>query len=548
MSTREIQLKKLIEQAAIARKADGVRIVSKDTGEESTWLIDFRALLLRPEFLDAAAEVFWERYEKRYPFQIGGLETVGIALVAAVVMKGVQRGTPVNGFYIRKSRKHYGLQKHIEGVLTDDPIILIDDVVNSGASFVKQITTLKEEGKAVTEAFAFVGYREEPQDLGDGVSLVTIFTPADFGLTFTKKREDLPRYDVFSIRWLARGEKPNYFYRVEKSAPAVDDASVYFGTDDGFMYALAQETGEQRWRFKIHGSGSKGKTIFSSPALYENLLFFGAYDGNFYALDTRTGNARWIYRDADWIGSSPAVAADRGLVYVGLEFGLFKKHGGIVALEAATGEKRWEYIEMPSLTHGTPAYSAKYNAVAIGSNNGVLYLFRATDGLLLWQYQSDGEIKSAPAFDEKRGRVIFGSFDEHIHIVDVASGERVHTVQTESQIYSTPLVVGDSAYVSGLDKLIYCVDLDTLDVRWKFQTVSRVFASPALCEGLLYVGSNDGRLYEIDPATGKNLAFFQATERITNKIAYNPITKRFFLPTYANELYCLEKKPKSTPA
>ena len=30
------------------------------------------------------------------------------------------------------------------------------------------------------------------------------------------------------------------------------------------------------------------------------------------------------------------------------------------------------------------------------------------------------------------------------------------------------------------------------------------------------------------------------TERVTNKIAY-PSTKRFFVPTFANEVYCLER-------
>lgn len=534
-------LRSLISQYAVARKSEGARIVSSTTGEESSWLFDFRALLLTPVGLDLAAEAFWDRFRDRYPFQVGGLETAGISLVAAIMMKGVALGAPVNGFYIRKSRKPDGLQKIVEGTLTADPIVLVDDLLNSGGSFRKQIEVLKAEGKEVFDVFAFVKFRPEEPDLGPGVRVTTLFTPTDFGLAYTRSPTPPPRHDVFTVKWAARGKKPNYFYRVPKSAPVLDEHSVYFGTDEGLMHALNQETGTGRWKFRIFGSGSKGKTIFSSPALHGGSLFFGAYDGNFYALDTADGHVRWTYADADWIGSSPCVADDLGLVYVGLEYGLWRKHGGIVALDAASGEKQWEFIEMPGLTHGSPAYSRRHGAVAIGCNDGALYLFRASDGALLWKFQSGGEIKAAPAFDEERGLVCFGSFDGIIYALDVRSGAVVFTQKTEAAIYSTPCIWQGRLFTSSLDKRIYCTDLDSGKPVWDFKTAGRVFASPAIAEGRLYVGSNDGRLYELDPLTGRNMSYLQATERITNKVAVNPRTKRFYLTTYANDIYCLER-------
>jgi hypothetical protein len=50
-------------------------------------------------------------------------------------------------------------------------------------------------------------------------------------------------------------------------------------------------------------------------------------------------------------------------------------------------------------------------------------------------------------------------------------------------------------------------------------------------------------MYEVDIKSGKCKSIYQTAERITNKISYNPETKRYFLPTYANEIYCLEKIP-----
>ena len=111
-----------------------------------------------------------------------------------------------------------------------------------------------------------------------------------------------------------------------------------------------------------------------------------------------------------------------------------------------------------------------------------------------------------------------------------------------ASIYSSPLVVGDTVYIASLDKQVYAIDLDTGRDRWLYETGGRIFSSPAHFEASLWVGSNDGRLHELDPETGKLRSFFQATERIVNAPAYNPRTRRFFVPTFANEIYCLERK------
>jgi len=132
--------------------------------------------------------------------------------------------------------------------------------------------------------------------------------------------------------------------------------------------------------------------------------------------------------------------------------------------------------------------------------------------------------------------------DGSLYAVHAEDGSLKFSHGTHESIFSTPLVCGDLVYIGSLDKFIYAVDLDTGLPRWHFQTDGRVFASPVIAEHALWVGSNDGRLYELDAETGALRSFFQATERIVNAIAYNEKTKLFFVPTVANELYCLRKK------
>ena len=521
-------------------------LVAQDGGE-FRWFLNIKGVILKPNVLNAISELFWEHLKDTGPFQVGGLETTAIALVGGVVMKAQEHGRSLNAFYSRKSRKVDGIQRQIEGALTDDPVILLDDGLNSGKSIIRQVEVLKAAGKKVVEVCVIVAFRDASYYeyfTENNIRIWSIFTLADLPKTGGLLASELSRTPAptvpFEVQWKFSSEDPRFELVLPKSSPVVDTERVYFGSDNGTMWALNQSDGSVAWSHKtLFGSGKK--RIFSSPALFDDALFFGAYDGNFYALDTKTGKKKWINFDADWIGSSPCVAEDLGVVFVGLEFGLWNKQGGIAAFDARTGERKW-HATVESYVHSSPAYSKKFNMVAVGSQNGDIFAFNAQTGTLLWQFKRPTDVRGGLVFDEDRGLLIFGSWDHTIYMVDAQTGTYVRSLETYQPIYSSPFLFGGRLYMGLLDKRIVCIDIDTAQVNWQYQTESRVFATPTIIDGKLYCGSNDGRLYELDPLTGKEISFFQTTERIVNKIAYNGSTKRIFLPTYANELYCLTRK------
>jgi len=537
-------LKRAIATQVLKRREDGAHIIGREgEGATAPWLFDFRALMLQPYWLNRYAEIFWERYASRYPFQVGSVETAGIALVAAIVMKGVERGTPVNGFFIRKSRKRQGLMKMIEGTLTDEPIIFVDDLINYGQTLGKQLEILSTIGKKVVEVFVLLAFRDRSAyTFTDAyhAALTSLFTLEDFGIPLERSDvRELPR-DSFEVLWRFEAPEPSHHIVLQKSAPVLDDRRVFFGSDSGVFRALDQETGDVLWEFSV-GRHPEGKGILSSPALYKGTVYFGAYDGNVYALDAETGGVRWMYADADWVGSSPSLAPELGLLFIGLEFGLLRKRGGIIALSLKTGERVWE-DRTPDLTHGSPLFIAEEGLVVIGSNDGIVYAYEAKTGKLRWRYQSGGDVKTPLAYDAKRRLVCFGSMDTKLYALSTRDGSPVFARQTGAGIYSSPLVHDDTVYIASLDKRLYAIDLDTWQDRWVFETSSRIFSSPVFLENSVWIGSNDGRLYELDAKRGTLRDFFQATERIVNKIAYSPRTRRFFVPTCANELYCIKRK------
>ena len=544
MTEQYLKLKKIISEEVFVTK--GKENILSPGGDEIKWLFDFRRALLKPDVLDAISDVFLERFSGKFPLQIGGIEVAAIPLITGLVMGLNERDRKINGFFIRKSRKKDGLMRMIEGMVTAEKIILVDDIINTGKSFIRQVEVLEGIGKKVDTVFAVLRFRDSEYYKyfhDKGIRVESLFTLDDFADSLKVKnlvdKKEGPVPMPFKAEWCFKSENPNYFYVVPKSGPAIDETRLYFGSDSGNFWAINQTDGSVAWKYKV-GFHAKGKYIFSSPAIYKDFVYFGSYDGNFYALDKETGKKSWIFMEADWIGSSPCVAPDLGLIFVGLEFGLFRKQGGIAVLDAETGKKKWEYF-MPGLVHSSPAYSAKRNVVVCGSNNFSVYGFNAKTGKLLWEFKTDGEVKASFVFDEERGVVCFGSFDKHLYILRANTGELVHKVETGEAIYSTPVAYKNFVYIASLDKILYCINLDTGAVIWKFATSGRVFASPKIIEKRIYIGSNDGRLYELDPETGKNTAFFQATERITNAIACNPSTKKIFLPTFANEIYCLHR-------
>src|SRR3989304_2259125 len=531
------KLKNIFQKHSVVKSTDG-QIISV-AGGKSSWLFDSRNALMRPEALQLAANIFWETFEKEYPFQICGQETAALPLIGAIVLKSAEAGKPVNGVFIRKSRKPDGLQKIIEGELNDEKIILIDDLINSGKTMLHQIEILKTAGKKIDTIFTLVRYR--PLDSYEflkenGIKMVSLFTLEDFGLSMSK-RESKIRSD-FQILWYFQSPNPNYFYRVPKSAPVIDGQKLYFGSDSGYFWAIDKKDGSPVWKYKV-GWHAKGKSIFSSPALWNNFVYFGSYDGNVYALDKNTGKVNWIFMETDWVGSSPAVAPDLGLMFICLEFGLWRKRGGIAALDLKTGEKKWDFT-MPELTHSSPVYDEKNKVVAIGSNDCKVYLFNARDGKLLWEFQAGGEIKASLCIDDKRKLLIFGAFDGYIYMLNLSSGELFYTFKTLAAIYSTPVIYENNVIVSSLDKKIYSINLDTKGLNWDYQCGGRAMTTPLIVEQSIWVGATDGVIYEIEASSGKLLSIFRTTERITNKPVYDLKSKTLFVPTYANEIYAVK--------
>jgi len=91
------------------------------------------------------------------------------------------------------------------------------------------------------------------------------------------------------------------------TSPSIgDDGTLYFGSDDGKLYALYSD-GHLKWKI------AAGKAIRTSPAVTGNgEVIFGSVDHNLYAVDS-LGNLKWRFTAGGQV-FSPTVATD-GTIY-----------------------------------------------------------------------------------------------------------------------------------------------------------------------------------------------------------------------------------------
>ena len=120
-------------------------------------------------------------------------------------------------------------------------------------------------------------------------------------------RSTLAQMMALSIAVDEKGKKLKWSYPVGapvRSSPALGGNVVYFGSDDGFVYAWTRAT--------ANSSGNTRRTArwSSSPALAYGSLFVGSDDGYVYKLEDgkKGGQAQVEIQDRGPVRSSPALA------------------------------------------------------------------------------------------------------------------------------------------------------------------------------------------------------------------------------------------------
>lgn len=253
------------------------------------------------------------------------------------------------------------------------------------------------------------------------------------------------------------------------------------------MYALSAARGTVFWKFRTLGK------IMSSAALSqdEETVYFGSNDGKLYAVGVANGGAIWTLQTEGAIVASPSVGID-GTVYVGSQ----DKH--VYALDSKTGSVLWK----------TDLHCPIWGAVAVDNEKGLLFtgctsdksntskshytphIFALKDstGEIAWKFDSAGSVYGSPALMPGGQTVFFASLDHNIYALDRETGKLYWSCDTGSEVESSPVVsrLDGTLYVGLIKDQLIAVN--TVDgplagkIKWIVNTGGEVVSSPVITE------------------------------------------------------------------
>ena len=135
----------LYDKALVRRESEPI---TDPRGQAIGWLLDTRMAMLDGELFKEVGRIVAERLRARGIRQVAGYGFGSYALICSALSAPIS--PPFNGGFIRESRKSHGRQRLVEGPLDQaKPLVLLDDIINSGRSARTAVNLLREDGYQV---------------------------------------------------------------------------------------------------------------------------------------------------------------------------------------------------------------------------------------------------------------------------------------------------------------------------------------------------------------------------------------------------------------
>jgi len=159
------------------------------SGRRSTWFIDSKQTVCRPEGMVLVAEALIAVLPEGAT-AIGGL-TMGADPVAFVTaMAAADRGWPLKAFSVRKEAKDHGGGGRIAGALdVGDKVVVTEDTVTRGTSLLEAVKAVREAGAEVVLAVAVVDRGGTAESIlgAEGVTFRALLGAPDLGFDYDER-------------------------------------------------------------------------------------------------------------------------------------------------------------------------------------------------------------------------------------------------------------------------------------------------------------------------------------------------------------------------
>jgi orotate phosphoribosyltransferase len=141
MTYREELLQLLVKKSL--KKGD----FTLSSGQKSTYYIDGKLSTLDARGAFLVARIFLAMLADDVPRAVGGLTLGADPIVGSMLALAGMEDLELKGFIVRKQAKEHGTQSLVEGPLVKgDRVVVVEDVLTTGASSLKAINAVREIG------------------------------------------------------------------------------------------------------------------------------------------------------------------------------------------------------------------------------------------------------------------------------------------------------------------------------------------------------------------------------------------------------------------
>lgn len=256
--------------------------------------------------------------------------------------------------------------------------------------------------------------------------------------------------------------------------PVVADETIYVPTNDELL-AVDGETRDLRWRFGTDPFSNAPPTVTTDGV-------YVAADGSLIALD-HVGDERWRYSIEGRRGFRVAAVHD-GTVYAAAG-------SRLLAIDAASGELRWEHAPEENLSLASPVVAD--DSVVRASFHGVECV--STDGTRRWLAEGPEEDLLRPAVGA--GVAFALGLYGTVTAYELSSGEQLWRADVgdgEWTQETAPILLDDAVIVpqsDGTEVSVHALDVASGDERWSVSASDARIRGPVAASGRLVATTQD---------------------------------------------------------
>ncbi|KPI13702.1 Pyrrolo-quinoline quinone beta-propeller repeat-containing protein [Actinobacteria bacterium OV450] len=166
-----------------------------------------------------------------------------------------------------------------------------------------------------------------------------------------------------------------------------------------------------------------------------------------------------------------------------------------------TGARNTGAMKAPTVANGT---------VYIGGWNNELHAVDAATGERLWKFTAKDRIVSSPAVDN--GVVYAGSRDGNLYALDDRNGQELwHYAAGEPFHDSSPVVANGAVFIGGTQGTFFAVNIPGGTERWRFRVEgdvawgTQIATDPIVLGDLVYFGSMNNTFYALNTSTAEKV-------------------------------------------